>query len=770
MTATEASVWTDAAVDEVEGGAPRPGEPRRDDRGRESLLRQRVVAGLNAGLGAVLAFVGGLTWTAVFRSEDVVVVLVAGSVVGAVVSLLATGIWQRRPTQSWTLAIVALVMAAPVACGGLEALTRWWDGPHTILSSGVPVRPDPEVLFVVLVAVGLGAFMGADLAQRSRTTVAPILPSLATLVVGLLFGIDDRLPSPWIPAAWVAVALVTVGWRTTRVATAGRVVTTSVVTTSGATGRAARPRTVDASAQPRAPKGRLLVVVVLAVAVAGLARGVGPELPVEDPDDRWLLRDFVDLGADVSDMPNMLTQVTIWQGGDDSSLFAADTSAPVERWRLAVLDAYDPNGDGAGWSFSHELVPAGAELTDPPANATTEVTQTVDVEGLDVRWLPVADRVVEVSATDVHYDEEAGVLLAEPGAVPDRYRATSVLPNPDVGRLTEADAASDAEAQAALQLPDDLPDDLVDLAREVAGSGGGSAYSQAVAIEQYLRTSGRYGRVVDEPRSGHTIGHVRCLLFGDECAGQGSTEQFVTAYALMARIAGLPTRVVVGFEGTGAAGRDDVTAHESTAWAEVRLAGVGWVAFDPSPEPTVQVSPPTTALPGSSDQPDDDASTTTTTIDPADADDDASRAGRDDDEDDSWLVPLLGGAAGAAGLAVLAPGLLRWRRRSRWRRASQPQARLAGAWASALQELRRGGVHLPPGSAVSDVVAAGNQHYGPAAASLLPLGRTVNVVSFGPDPADAATAAEAWQLSDAFTHARRRTRSLRRRLREHFSL
>jgi transglutaminase-like putative cysteine protease len=739
-----------------------PAAVRRDG---ESLARRRLVAGLNAALGAVLAAVAGLTWTAVFRSEDVVPVVIAGAAVGAVVSLAATGFWGRRPTVSWGLAVVALVVSAPLACGGFAAVTRWWNGPKTILTSGVPVRPDPEVLAVVLVAVGLGSFMGADLAQRSRTTVAPALPSLATLVAGLLFGMDEHLPSLGVPAAWVVGALVTVGWRTTRVATAARVVTTSTVTNAGATGRAARPRAVDAAAQPRAPRGRLLVVLVLALAVAALARSVGPELPVDDPGDRWLLRDFVELGPDLRDMPNMLTQVTTWQGGADTALFAAETSAPVERWRLAVLDTYGPEG----WSFRHQLVPAGAELTDPPSRGTA-VHQSVDVEGLDVRWLPVADRVVEVSATEVHYDEPAGVVLADSGAVPDRYDASSVVPTVDGERLAGAGAATDAEAQAALQLPEDLPDDLVAMAREVAGAGGGSAYSQAVAIEQYLRTSGRYGRVVDEPRSGHTIGHVRCLLFGDDCAGQGSTEQFVTAYALMARIAGLPARVVVGFEGSGAAGRDEVTAHEATAWVEVRLAGIGWVAFDPSPDPTVEVTPPTTALPGSSDRPPDEATTTTTLGDLDDEADDADRAERAG-QDDASLVPLLaGGAVAVVALVLLLPSLIRLRRRRRWRTAPTPQARLGGAWAAALQEMRRGGVHLPPGSAVSDVVAAGNQHYGPAAASLLPLGRTVNVVCFGPEPADDATAAEAWALSDAFAQARQRSRPLGRRLREHFAL
>ena len=67
---------------------------------------------------------------------------------------------------------------------------------------------------------------------------------------------------------------------------------------------------------------------------------------------------------------------------------------------------------------------------------------------------------------------------------------------------------------------------------------------------------------------------------------------------LLARTAGLPTRVVVGFDAARSAGRSEVTAHDATAWAEVKLAGLGWVAFDPVPDPTVEITPPTTGVAG----------------------------------------------------------------------------------------------------------------------------------------------------------------------------
>jgi hypothetical protein len=61
--------------------------------------------------------------------------------------------------------------------------------------------------------------------------------------------------------------------------------------------------------------------------------------------------------------------------------------------------------------------------------------------------------------------------------------------------------------------------------------------------------------------------------------------QFSTAYAVMARSLGIPTRVAVGFTpGELRNGHFHVSAHDAHAWPEVWLAGMGWThAFDPTP-------------------------------------------------------------------------------------------------------------------------------------------------------------------------------------------
>src|SRR5260370_38570285 len=62
----------------------------------------------------------------------------------------------------------------------------------------------------------------------------------------------------------------------------------------------------------------------------------------------------------------------------------------------------------------------------------------------------------------------------------------------------------------------------------------------------------------------------------------------------MARLLGLPTRVAVGFtQGTiGSDGKLHVLDLNAHAWPEVYFAGIGWLAFEPTPqrgEPGAQI-------------------------------------------------------------------------------------------------------------------------------------------------------------------------------------
>ncbi len=66
---------------------------------------------------------------------------------------------------------------------------------------------------------------------------------------------------------------------------------------------------------------------------------------------------------------------------------------------------------------------------------------------------------------------------------------------------------------------------------------------------------------------------------------QGFCEHYASSFTFLMRAAGVPARVVVGYQG-GQIGRDgrslEIRQMDAHAWSEVWLAGRGWVRFDPT--------------------------------------------------------------------------------------------------------------------------------------------------------------------------------------------
>jgi transglutaminase-like putative cysteine protease len=87
---------------------------------------------------------------------------------------------------------------------------------------------------------------------------------------------------------------------------------------------------------------------------------------------------------------------------------------------------------------------------------------------------------------------------------------------------------------------------------------------------------------------------------------QGFCTYYATAMAMMARLLGVPARVVSGFsQGTYDANRKVwvVNGDEAHSWVQVYFPGLGWINFDPTPgfssnnAPTSQPTPAQTATP-----------------------------------------------------------------------------------------------------------------------------------------------------------------------------
>ena len=104
-------------------------------------------------------------------------------------------------------------------------------------------------------------------------------------------------------------------------------------------------------------------------------------------------------------------------------------------------------------------------------------------------------------------------------------------------------------------------------------------YDKAVAIQRWLDDNLTYTLKLEEP----TTEPVDYFLFERK---KGHCEYFASAFAVLARSVGIPTRNVNGFLGgewNEYQGYVAVRAGDAHSWDEVYFPKVGWVTFDPTP-------------------------------------------------------------------------------------------------------------------------------------------------------------------------------------------
>ncbi len=212
-------------------------------------------------------------------------------------------------------------------------------------------------------------------------------------------------------------------------------------------------------------------------------------------------------------------------------------------------------------------------------------------------------------------------------------------------------------------------------------TGKASAYDKAMAIQQYLRATGgfTYSLTLAPPakdNSGNDAGFDPLTNF--LVTKQGYCVQFATAMVMMARAAGIPARMAIGFlPGSQSRGLWTVTASDAHTWPELYLDGIGWTRFEPTPSrgaPPVYAIPATSAGTPVGGRPVDDARTAAPRNtapknlgDPSTTDATIPDVGLSQSSVVRWLthgwgLVLLGSLVGLLGSLVV-PTAARWRRR-----------------------------------------------------------------------------------------------------------
>ncbi len=667
-------------------------EPSADGRVTRALRAVPVPAAL-----IVLVALSGVVLGRVY-ADPLLTRLMAGAAAGSVlVSVAARRLpsWLVAPLSvaaltGWTLLSLRLAAAHAALPGGLGevAADAARNAIPRLLTAMIPVEPAPDTVLVPVVAAWLTGLTAAEVALRAGRVLLGYLPP-ALLYAGALYVVgpnaDPAIGPTVLFAAVAAAGLATPGRR-------DGPAPDPVAGLTPAVRAAVRLRLVAASA------AGLAVVVVLAALLAPVVAAQVDERPV-DP------RRYVEPPRVESLDENPLIRISGWALNPDQRLLDVRTTGGAAgdgspRIRLAVLSDYD----GVTWRVGATYRNAGRILpaAEPaPDSATDEVRQEITVGDLTGRLLPAVPTPREVTGARVAYDPATGTLIRPEGLAPGlRYEVSSVRERPDANLLPTANVPAGDEVARVLRVADGAPEPVRRLATQLAESNG-APYARADAIATFLA---EHYRVTADAPSGHAYPNLAFFLFGPRNGGgqRGTSEQFAAAFAVLGRLAGLPTRVVVGFEPKG---DGPVRAADAYAWPEVLFDGVGWVPFDPMPRPDEEPRPveedfrpqPEDPPPSEVPAPTEEPSATPPAAAPA-----PGRA------EGGLGTPVLvaGGVGGLALLvgAVLAALYAARRRLTRSRLdAADPGERVAGAWRELTDALRLAGHPAGPDLAAAEV-------------------------------------------------------------------
>ena len=132
-----------------------------------------------------------------------------------------------------------------------------------------------------------------------------------------------------------------------------------------------------------------------------------------------------------------------------------------------------------------------------------------------------------------------------------------------------------------LQLPEALPNRIQELAEHVTATGQ-TNFERMLLLEAFLNDNFTYTLTPGvSPTDQDFVDH---FLFELQ---QGYCVHFATAFVVMARTLGMPSRYVEGFMVSAPRGHHShpiyVLNNMAHAWAEVYFEGYGWVRFEPTP-------------------------------------------------------------------------------------------------------------------------------------------------------------------------------------------
>lgn len=550
-------------------------------------MRLTIASGVAAFTAAILLYPlfqgGAWFWT----SLGAVLAVVAAGLVSSRLSLPAWAAPLLGVAATWIYLTVAFTaeeawaLLVPTKESVVELARLLSVGWADIQRFAAPVPVTEGITLLTAGGVALIAIAVDLLAARARRAALAGLPLLALATVPATILADPISWPAFIVAALGFVSLLIADGRE-RVGHWGRAVL--VRRTRAATSPAPRG-SADTSGLRLSGKRIGFAAIALAVLLPALlpamepvsfftfgvgGRGSGPGNSISIPNPIANLRGQLDL-------PVQRTVLT-YTNNDDTPRYL----------RIYALDTFDgqqfgmtqPKGAPQNRTENGPL-PAPPGLSQKPKidNVITNIQISDEIARLQFLPLPYPPREIRVDG-DWRADVDTLMVFStreEAAGIEYEVQTTEPEPTPDL--LDELDLAPQpATDDRFLDLPDNLPPEIRTLATQVV-EGASTNYEAAVKIQEFFTKTGGFSYTLRT--QGHSNSALRDFLIRDRA---GYCEQFAASMAVLARLAGIPSRVAIGYTGgTKVGDRWQVNTTDSHSWPELYFEGVGWLPFEPTP-------------------------------------------------------------------------------------------------------------------------------------------------------------------------------------------
>lgn len=584
---------------------------------------------------------------------------------------------------------------------GWRALTGGW---AAMLSIAAPAPDSPQMLMAPTLVTWLAGFLAVTCALRTRSVLGPAAILVCAQVVGLIFA-SNQSTTHLIQTCVLLILLLP-------------------LTMARAGGPPSQP------SESLSRSTRRAVVFTVALTEVGLfaALATAPLDASQRYNPRDLLATRLQSEQTVNPLSAVREQLRLATPRNLFTVTITGTGAgtdPVSLIQTVALEDFD----GSQWSSPDSFRVAGPVLAAGPATAgAVTLTEHVTLSTLTGPYLPVAGRATRIDAdlgsnALIGFDPASGTLLAENGdSDGGSYTVTAEKPAGEAGApagLANAAIGSGTNFAQDLLLPP-VPDTLAALAFQIT-AGQATPYAKLTALVAYLSAL----PVNLNAPAGNSYGSLVRLLTADSPQGKaGYADQHASAFAILARIEHIPTRVVVGYRLPSTSTTRDssrsytVTTADSYAWAQAYFQGYGWIDFDPTDTTDTVALPsasPVQAL--ASAQPSVSRSFTPSTA-PTEPLTQSARP-----EPTPVAGPRQGLGSGSVPIRIVIPVLAllvcialaattaarRVLRRLRRRRAEKPAVKMVGAWQETVDRLADTGVAVRASETALDLAARANQ-------------------------------------------------------------